>query len=411
MTYTRGKQSDEYLKLSHDRKVSPRGWYQESRDRWIAQIPNSFGLPAGLSCPGKTPFCESCYAIGSEQSKGVKDLVLHNARLLTEAGTVDAMHELLEEMVGRYVAEAERRQLKPEEKMFRIHWDGDFFSLDYAAAWARVIHDTPDVQFWAYTRSFVEPVNVVPVLVGIANLELYLSADQWNIDAAKRLVSLYPDVHLAICTVDYNSGRELAGERPAVVCPENAGKMPLMQDGVGACVSCRLCPDGRKDVIFSTSHKDDVSAAPVRVASTIRMASGECQNPRCTNLIQRKPGRGRPPKYCSDDCRVAVGQPRINAKRAPKLLVAAQFEPISDATDAVWFEIRCVFCKKVFRRGPKGVSGACTSCLEARQSEHRSDAEFEDYIADLRAHLDRKNVKRRRLKPLAAAILEKEGVL
>ena len=36
---------------------------------------DSFGLPADVSCPGKTKFCNSCYANRSEHAAGVKSLV------------------------------------------------------------------------------------------------------------------------------------------------------------------------------------------------------------------------------------------------------------------------------------------------------------------------------------------------
>jgi hypothetical protein len=305
--HVRGKQSDRWLKLSHDRKVSPRGYQQPGGvrpGRWIATVPNSFGLPAGVSCPGRTPFCESCYAVGSEQRAGVAELVQHNLRLLTEAGTVDAMTHLLAEMVGRYTREAERLALPPADRLFRIHWDGDFFSIGYATAWARVIRGNPAVKFWAYTRSFVPPVDVVPILADIDNLALYLSADQWNIGAARAQCATY-GVHLAVCTVDYRTGRKLAGERRAVVCPENNGRLPLMDNGRGACVECRLCPDGRRDVIFSTSHLEDASA-PSRITQQEAKAAGQCANPDCAAPLVALPGRGRPPKWCSDQCRWKV---------------------------------------------------------------------------------------------------------
>lgn len=251
----------QYLKLTKDRKVSPQGTHQTgAMDRWNPSIHNSFGLPAGDSCPGKTPFCESCYAVISEQSKGVRDAMQHNLRLLTEAGTVESMTHLLAEAVGRFTFEAMQKNLAPRDWVFRIHWDGDFFSEDYARAWAAVIEANSDVQFWAYTRSYVPPVNVVPILAGIPNLALYLSADEWNIERAKLVASEWPQVRLAICTVDYETGRKLA-DRKAIVCPENNGRMPLMKDGRGACVDCRLCPDARADVIFSTSHRERVSVA------------------------------------------------------------------------------------------------------------------------------------------------------
>lgn len=255
------------LHLSKDRKVSPRGIYQENfRDgagRWIPTIPNSFGLPAGDSCPGRTPFCKSCYAVISEQAERVGDAVRRNLELLQEAGTVHAMTELLGEMMSRYLEVADRKKIAAKDRIFRIHWDGDFFSIDYAKAWVRVIRATPQVQFWAYTRSFVHPVNVVPVLEGVDNLELYLSADEWNIEYARSVVDEFPSVHLAICTADYRTGRALAGDRKAIVCPENAERMPLMsKDGRGACVDCRLCVVGRADVLFSTSHREDATAVP-----------------------------------------------------------------------------------------------------------------------------------------------------
>jgi len=262
LTTIRGRQDDpRYLKLSHDRKVSPRGWYQRSRDRWVATIPNSFGLPAGDSCPGKTEFCRSCYAESAEQSSGVGDLVNHNLRLLLEAGTRDAMADLIAEMIDRYCRVADANGVTARDRIFRIHWDGDFFSVDYALAWADVIVANPTIAFWVYTRSFVDPVDVVPYLADIDNLALYLSADAWNIDRATVVTAEFEDVRLALCGVDYASARRLS-DRPSIVCPENAERMPLMsEDGRGACVDCRLCPDARRDVIFSTSHRERVMVA------------------------------------------------------------------------------------------------------------------------------------------------------
>lgn len=242
--------------------MSPRGIYQANfrngAGRWIPTTSNSFGLPAGTSCPGKTPFCKSCYAKRSENGERVGEAMRHNLELLQEAGTDEAMAELLIEMLDRYVAEAERKRIPERDRIFRIHWDGDFFSLDYAAAWAHAIAQFPDVAFWAYTRSFVEPVNVVPILVGIDNLRLYLSVDDWNREFAMVVAAEYPEVLLAICTIDYETGRQIVGDRRSIVCPENAGKMPLMKDGRGACVDCQLCPKGRADVLFSTSHQERV---------------------------------------------------------------------------------------------------------------------------------------------------------
>lgn len=252
------------LMLSRDRKVSPLGIWQASRRRWVPTIRNSFGLPAGVTCPGATKFCDGCYAKLSEQGEGVAGGVARNYRLLLEADGVAGMTDLLSNAVARFRVQA--RRIDPSLLMFRIHWDGDFFSLDYAEAWATVIRANPGVRFWCYTRSFTVALNVVPVLDGLDNLALYLSIDRHNADRAREVLDQHPSVLGAWCETDYQSARALAGDRAPVVCPENDGRLLLMQDGVGACVRCLLCVDGKRDVIFSTSHKEDSTIVEIRRA-------------------------------------------------------------------------------------------------------------------------------------------------
>ena len=152
-------------------------------------------------------------------------------------------------------AKAERRHGRTLPLTFRIHWDGDFYSVAYAKAWAQVIRANPDITFWAYTRSFVGRVNVVPVLAGIPNLALYLSADVHNAAAARRVADAHPSVRIAWCGATWDEARTVAdtvGELPGVRCPENTRKVPLVSDdGRGACDTCGLCVHGRKNIQFS----------------------------------------------------------------------------------------------------------------------------------------------------------------
>jgi hypothetical protein len=317
----RGRAQDpDELWLSFDRKVSPIGTYQASRDRWVPMAPNSFGLPAGISCPGRTKFCESCYAEGAEKGmQGVHAKMMHNFELLQEAGDVDGMAELLWVMVGLFEHFAEAK-LKPEEWVFRIHWDGDFFSLDYARAWRMVMEDYPRIRFWAYTRSFIEPVNVVPLLVPVPNLALYLSVDAGNVAAARVVKQQCPAVRVALCDTDYTSARALWPELSATVCPENSGRMALMKDGKGACVACKLCPDAKRDIIFSTTHQED-AANPVFIKMpAIRSGvpvkgSGptHCEYEPCGKPITQRMGKGRRRHYCDATCATAARRARVSA--------------------------------------------------------------------------------------------------
>lgn len=309
----RGQQPADELHLSFDRKVSPYATYQASRDRWIPTVPNSFGLPSGDSCPGMTSFCASCYAARNEQSGGVRELVEHNLRLL-RAADLTGMVALLDHMIGRYESHADAAGIPANERIFRIHWDGDFFSNTYAAAWLVVVRRHPDIAFWTYTRSFRPPVDVIATLTDVPNLAVYLSVDADNAADAAVVVARYGDrVKVAVCAEDYQTGRAILPDRNPVVCPENAGRIGLTNEhGTGACVTCRLCPDDRRDILFSTSHREN-AAVPVAVVRKRRSpqprvvtTSTVCEGPGCDETIVRTGQRGRPRVYCSDGCRIAA---------------------------------------------------------------------------------------------------------
>lgn len=242
------------LKLSNDRKVSPLSRWKESAKRWEPVVPNSLGLSAGKagSCPGETPFCKGCYAARTEKVfTSAGRLVAHNLETL-QSTDMQGMVDLLADAVERFLAKAVKHGADP---VFRIHWDGDLFSLDYARAWARVIRRFRGVQFWLYTRSF----DMVEPFQGIGNVAVYLSVDEHNIKQAAATYLLNNWVHLAFCADTWEGTEELAEAFPVMVrkgprCPELTGKLPMVgADGKGACVSCGLCVFGRNNVRFSKS--------------------------------------------------------------------------------------------------------------------------------------------------------------
>lgn len=223
-----------------------------------AGIANAFGIPAGVSCPGMTSFCEKvCYARKLERIyKGVSKSVIANFEQLLYADYLDGldgMEQLLFDMVKSFSDECDKRGA---EKKFRIHWDGDFFSRDYAAAWHNVIQVFPDIQFWVYTRSFTDDVFVIDILADLDNLTLYLSADPVNIDLANKVAGEYPSVFIATVADTFAEARDtIAGDRKAYNCPENGKRIPLISDKGSACVRCGICISGRGDVLFSAKKR------------------------------------------------------------------------------------------------------------------------------------------------------------
>jgi hypothetical protein len=237
------------LKRSKDRKVAnavtPNGKQ--------ASIANTFGLPAGkaFSCPGATSVCESvCYAGKLEKVfPTVKVNLLHNWALLKDADA-ETMVRLLNEMIVDFKNDCIK---KDAPKLFRIHWDGDFFNDTYAYAWKVVIDKHEDVQFWVYTRV----KSAALILKDVSNLSLYFSADSENVKTAVDL-KINSGVRMAYLAKNFAIGqadvKEMIG-KPAAKCPENNKQIPLISSAGSACVSCSLCVYSKSDIIFSATKK------------------------------------------------------------------------------------------------------------------------------------------------------------
>lgn len=245
------------LRRSTDRKVT-----NAVTASGNAKGANSFGLPSGIafSCPGATSFCEKiCYAGKLEKVyKGVRGILMNNWDLLKDAD-LPTMTRLIDAMVSEFVAETDKQVAKGVKASydFRIHWDGDFFSRDYAVAWSTVILRHQNVTFWVYTRSFTGPVQVIDILAGIPNLVLYLSADPVNIVEANNVAAAFPGVLIATVADTFAEAREtiVDSARKTYPCPENGGRIPLISAKGSACISCGICPKGRGDVLFSVKKK------------------------------------------------------------------------------------------------------------------------------------------------------------
>jgi hypothetical protein len=218
-----------------------------------ASIANTFGLPAGkaYSCPGATSVCESvCYAGKLEKVfPTVKKNLLHNWALLKDADQ-NTMEALLSEMIKEFIADCEKRSAP---KLFRIHWDGDFFNDTYTQAWKTIILNNTDIQFWVYTR--VKSAAVL--LKDIANLSLYYSTDSENKDTGIDLKNTH-GIRLAYLAKNFAIGQadmKALTSKPGAKCPENLKSIPLISTKGSACVSCSLCVYSKADIVFSATKK------------------------------------------------------------------------------------------------------------------------------------------------------------
>jgi hypothetical protein len=232
------------LKRSHDRKVTTLATPNGKR----SAIANTFGLPSGkqYSCPYATSICERiCYAGKLEKMySSVREVLLHNWNLLKDAD-LETMSNLLDDMVAAFRLDCKSKDV---EMLFRIHWDGDFFSDTYTKAWRAVIMLNPDIKFWVYTRN----PHAASTLRDLPNLSLYYSADSENKHLTPEGVKV---AYLANTFADAKSAMLDATGKPGASCPEQLKRIPLISEKGGACAVCRLCVDGKSDIRFSISKR------------------------------------------------------------------------------------------------------------------------------------------------------------
>jgi hypothetical protein len=237
------------LKLSGDSKVTNAVAVSKTGKVSVA-VKNSFGLPAGskASCPGATPTCDpvmggGCYGgrpSGAERYTGVRNLLWHNFETL-KATDYSGMVDLLSAMIDEFITDSAKRNAP---LIFRIHWDGDYFSGTYTAAWSKVIASYPQVQFWSYTR--VAASALFLHAQKHENLGLYFSGDRDNVETAQLLAG--KGIHVAFLADTFDAGKQQFPD--AVRCPQNNGALKIIDADGSACSKCRLCVDGRRDVLF-----------------------------------------------------------------------------------------------------------------------------------------------------------------
>ena len=160
------------------------------------------------------------------------------------------MVSLLSAMIDEFIADCNK---KDAPKLFRIHWDGDFFNDTYTYAWKTVILNNTDIQFWVYTRV----KSAALILKDIDNLSLYFSTDSENVKVGVDL-KINQGVRLAYLSKNFAIGqadmKEMIG-KPGAKCPENLKAIPLISTNGSACVSCGLCVYSKADIVFSATKK------------------------------------------------------------------------------------------------------------------------------------------------------------
>jgi Gene product 88 len=110
----------------------------------------TFSLPSFLTCPGASAWCrQHCYAARFERIRGnCRRAYVRNLALSLEPERfVDSVLESLPE----------------DAPLVRVHVGGDYYSIEYAAAWLTICETRPATSFWSYSRSWAV-ASLLPAL-------------------------------------------------------------------------------------------------------------------------------------------------------------------------------------------------------------------------------------------------------
>lgn len=180
---------------------------------------HAWSLLPVVTCNGHK--CPGCYAVKNclchgydvEKNNCLKAWA-ENTKFVFDCEKTGDYTPFIDAMIDYFTPEINR------PRFFRVHVSGDFFSKNYAAAWATIAGLFPDVRFLAFTKCY----SNVEKVVFPANFQVVLSG--WpGVDIPETLSGRLPIAFLDVPGyADYLDARRA----DALECPGN-------------CITCGMC--------------------------------------------------------------------------------------------------------------------------------------------------------------------------
>jgi adenine-specific DNA glycosylase len=121
----------------------------------------TFSLPAQVTCPFAGECKKFCYA-----KKG--NYCFKTVKAKHEANRIASLElDFVERINLELVTLRKQAAKKGLSLVIRLHDTGDFYNVDYTKKWAQIIEQNPDVEFYAYTKSWI-------------NVEKHIKAANWT---------------------------------------------------------------------------------------------------------------------------------------------------------------------------------------------------------------------------------------
>lgn len=191
-----------------------------------------WNLPPVITCPGISEWCKSnCYNADDRYEKFPINKWCENLWWV-----LNRKEELKKNIITQL------KEHKAKRIAVRIHSSGDFFSKEYISFWRDIIGKNPEVNFWAYTRSWIikELAEDLKKLDELDNMKLILSWDETMIQP--------PDGYAKSIVVSSNEEIILAEKKKdGVVCPEQYNLVP-------GCADCGICISKLSGTVYFVIH-------------------------------------------------------------------------------------------------------------------------------------------------------------
>lgn len=154
-------------------------------------------------------------------------------KYLEITGKIDHTHPdfliVLEQAIAKLCAQAARPHTLQAGILIRLHALGDFFSVEYAGFWQRMLTTYPNLAIYGYTAH--APESPIGWLLGMMN----------SLFQQRCMVRFSNGGMMQMSTVSI--GREDSCPPDAFICPEQTGKTL-------GCDTCGACWGTRKNVAF-----------------------------------------------------------------------------------------------------------------------------------------------------------------
>lgn len=132
----------------------------------LKALPDPGAGPIGQKVRVRETICQVCYAEGGQYASPhvqAGELVRYwwSRQLLQSPEGEDEFVQTVVRAIRGETWRQQERQIDPRtgERVYpvRVHSSGDFFSKAYARAWLRVAAETPEIMYWAPTRTYAAP--------------------------------------------------------------------------------------------------------------------------------------------------------------------------------------------------------------------------------------------------------------